>query len=214
MQTFGFGSSYQPGRDKISKTSISEDKVWLEQLYAECKLVRLNFRQLRLGNESDGERRISLGTHLHLVQGCFRPCMDGALRKYMNTKHTVRGTSATNTYPRTIAIDHIMMALQFVVMLGKVVVCLCGSKVAIMAHGIAKVKDFGDEVWRCTCPMDKSLTLNCRDANCLPLALFASAHCPASSDVALMRVSSLTSIRFETAKYNGSMRSIFLSRQA
>ena len=121
--------------------------------------------------------------------------------------------SATNTYPRTIAIDHIVVTLQFVVMLGEVIVCLRSSKVAIMTHGIAEIKDFRNEVWCCSCPMDKAPILDCRDLSSLPLPLFASAHCPASSDVALMRVSSLTSIRFEIAKYNGSMRSIYLGRQ-
>lgn len=122
--------------------------------------------------------------------------------------------SATNAYPRTIAIDHIVVTLQFVVMLGEVVVCLRGSKVTIVTHGIAEIKDFRNEGWCCSCPVDKVSVLDCRDLSSLPFPLFVSAHCPASSDVALMRVSSLTSIRFETAKYNGSMRSICLGRQA
>lgn len=115
---------------------------------------------------------------------------------------------ATNTYPRTIAINHIVVTLQLIVMLGKVVVRLRGFKVAVMAHGIAEIEDFRDEVWSCSCPTDKGLRSDDELFNSLPLPMFASAHCPASSDVALMRVSSLTSIRFETAKYNGSMRSI------
>lgn len=83
MQTFGVNSPYQPGRDKIGKTDISENKVWFEQLHSERELLRLNFRHLCLGHKSDGACRISLETehtHLHLVEGCFRPCMDGTLK--------------------------------------------------------------------------------------------------------------------------------------
>lgn len=53
MQAFRVSSSYQPGRDKIGKTDISENKVWLEQLHAERKLMRLNFCHLCLGQKSD-----------------------------------------------------------------------------------------------------------------------------------------------------------------
>lgn len=53
MQTFRVSSSYQPGRDKISKTDISEDKIWLEQLHAERKLMCLDFRHFCLGHKSD-----------------------------------------------------------------------------------------------------------------------------------------------------------------
>lgn len=84
MRTLGFRSSYQPGRDKIGKTDILENKVWLEQLHSECELLRLNFRHLCLGHKRDGEWNVgypfSPSTHLHLVEGCFRPCMGGTLK--------------------------------------------------------------------------------------------------------------------------------------
>ena len=73
--------------------------------------------------------------------------------KHVNSR-IGRGMSTTNTYPRTIAIDHIMVTLQFIVMLSKVVIRLRGSQVAIMSHGVAKIEDLRDEVWCCSCPID------------------------------------------------------------
>ena len=63
--------------------------------------------------------------------------------------------SGTNTYPRTIAIDHIMVTLQLIMMLGKVLVGLRGSKIAVMTHGIAEIEDFGDEVRCSSCHTDR-----------------------------------------------------------
>lgn len=64
--------------------------------------------------------------------------------------------TATDTYPRTITINHIMVALQVIVMLGKVVVCLGGFEEAIMSHGIAEIEDFRYKVWCCSCSVDKA----------------------------------------------------------
>lgn len=69
--------------------------------------------------------------------------------------------SATDTYPRTITINHIVVTLQFIVMLGKVVVRLRGSEVAIMSHGIAEIEDFRYEVWCCSCSMEKAPLIDC-----------------------------------------------------
>jgi hypothetical protein len=81
-----------------------------------------------------------------------------------------------------------------------------------MAHGIAKIEDLGDEVGSCSCYVDETDAYSHYPINSLS-ALFCSAHSEASSDVALIRVSSLRSIRLETAKYNESIRSIYSSGQ-
>lgn len=114
--------------------------------------MRLNFCHLCLIHESDGGRENPWAgrRYLYLVESGFRACLKRALktRQYRIDQRI----NATNAHPRTIAINHVVVTLQFIKVLSKVVVRLRRSKVAVMTHGIAEIKDLGDEVWCCGCP--------------------------------------------------------------